>query len=233
MGKKVTVITPVYNECRTLRENIDRIQESLRDVPHEIIIVDDNSPDGSGDIADGLAEQTNNITVLHRQSKQGLGTAYKQGYSLASGDLVVSIDSDLSHDPSYLPAMIEAIEGADLVIGSRLVAGGSIVGRSRWRDCLSVLTNTVIRFFTSVKIYDWTSGLRVYRRELWDSVMPSVHCGKWDFQFESLYKTLEHGYRVREVPITFYERADGESKFSLREGLIFLYSFLRILLKMK
>lgn len=233
MRKKVSVITPVYNECKTLGENIKRIQKALEHHPHEVIIVDDNSPDGSGELADTLAAKHPNIKVLHRSSKQGLGTAYKQGFNLASGDLVISIDSDLSHDPMYLPSMIENACKADLVIGSRFVEGGRILGRSFWRDWLSVLTNQVIRFVTGEVIHDWTSGLRVYRRELWENVMPSVHCNKWDFQFESLFKSLRKGYNVLEVPITFYERADGESKFSLREGLVFLYSFLEIMLNIK
>ena len=233
MDGKVSVITPVYNENKTLRLNIQRIQKALRSVPHEIIIVDDNSPDGSGEIADSLAELFSNVKVLHRGSKRGLGIAYKEGFSLCSGDYIVSIDSDLSHDPFYLPGMLKAAEKADLVIGSRLIDGGCIVGRSFCRDCLSIVTNIVIRFLTCEDVFDWTSGLRVYRRVLWEDVMPNVHCDKWDFQFESLYKTVKQGYRVREVPITFYERADGESKFSIREGLVFLGSFLRIVFKLK
>lgn len=130
MDGKVSVITPVYNEIKTLKLNIQRIQEALRGVSHEIIIVDDNSPDGSGVIADSLAELFPNVKVLHRSSKRGLGTAYKEGYSLCSGDYIVSIDSDLSHDPRYLPGMLKAAEKADLVIGSRLIDGGCIVDRS-------------------------------------------------------------------------------------------------------
>jgi dolichol-phosphate mannosyltransferase len=233
MDGNVSVITPVYNEIKTLKLNIRRIQEALRGVPHEIVIVDDNSPDGSGVIADSLAEIYPNIKVLHRGSKRGLGTAYKEGYGLCSGDYIVSMDSDLSHDPRYVPKMLEAAEKADLVIGSRLIEGGRIVGRSFWRDSLSIVTNGVIRLITRKKVFDWTSGLRVYRRALWEDVMPDVHCDKWDFQFESLYKTVKRGHRVCEVPITFYERADGESKFSLREGLVFLGSFLRIVLELK
>lgn len=233
MDGKISVITPVYNEIKTLRLNIQRIQEALRSVPHEIIIVDDNSPDGSGVIADSIAEVNPNIKVLHRGSKRGLGTAYKEGFSLCSGDYIVSIDSDLSHDPCYLPEMMKAAKKADLVIGSRLIKGGNIVGRSFCRDCLSIVTNIVIRLLTRKEVFDWTSGLRVYRRALWEDVMPNVHCDKWDFQFESLYKTVKQGYRVREVPITFYERANGESKFSIREGLVFLGSFLRIVFKLK
>ena len=233
MDGKVSVITPVYNEIKTLKLNIRRIQKALRKIPHEIIIVDDNSPDGSGVIADSLAEAYSNIKVLHRDSKRGLGTAYKEGFSLCSGDYIVSMDSDLSHDPCYLPEMLKAAEGADLVIRSRLIDGGRIEGRSFWRDSLSVVTNGVIRLVTGKEILDWTIGLRVYRRALWEDVMPEVHCDKWDFQFESLFKTVKRVHTVREVPITFYERAGGESKFSLREGLVFLGSFIMIVFKLK
>lgn len=231
----VSIITPVYNESRNLEENISRIQECFNKIqtPFEIIIVDDNSPDGSGEIADRLAGEFPNIKVLHRPRRMGLGTAYKDAFPLAEGDLIVSMDSDLSHDPKYLPAMIAEAEESDIVIGSRFVDGGVIVGRSLWRDFLSIATNLFIRLITRVHIRDWTSGMRVYRRRVWEHVMPMVHCDKWDFQFESLYKAKRESYSITEVPITFYERADGSSKFSLRGALGFIDSFFRIILGLK
>jgi len=143
------------------------------------------------------------------------------------------MDSDLSHDPSYLPSMIQTLSDHDIIIGSRLVRGGRIVGRTLTRDLLSISVNTVLRTLLRVNVYDWTSGLRAYRREVWEDIMPEVHCDKWDFQFESLYKAIRKGYTVKEHPITFYERAEGESKFSLKEGLVFLQSFIKIILNLK
>jgi len=233
MSAKVTVITPVYNERKTLEKNIISIKKALTDTSHEIIIVDDNSPDGSGGVADRLALQLPGVKVLHRPRKMGLGTAYKDGFALSTGELIVSMDSDLSHDPRYIPSMIECASSHDIVIGSRLVPGGGIIGRTPLRDILSVAVNLAIRLLTRVNIHDWTSGLRLYRREVWLRTMPLVHCDKWDFQFESLYKAVRNGYAVAELPITFYERVDGESKFSLREGLTFLTSFTKIMINLK
>jgi dolichol-phosphate mannosyltransferase len=234
MGPVVTVITPVFNERRNLAENVSRIQKVLssRFILFELVIVDDNSPDGSGRLPDELAEEHGFIKVLHRSERRGLGTAYKDGFALVEGGFIISMDSDLSHDPRYLPAVLREADDADIVIGSRFVEGGTIVGRSIWRDLLSIFANHMIRILTGTSIRDWASGLRVYRREAWERIMPRVNSNKWDFQFESLYKAVEEGLRVRETPITFYERADGSSKFSSRETLGFIYSFFKILFSM-
>jgi dolichol-phosphate mannosyltransferase len=226
----VSVITPVYNERRNLAENIERIETSLTGagITFEIIVVDDNSPDGSGELADEIAQRKPFVKVLHRPEKRGLGTAYKEAFHLTSGQYIISMDSDLSHDPAFLPEMLKAAGGRDIVIGSRLTKGGRIVGRSPTRDLLSIFTNLIIRATTGLAICDWTSGLRVYRREAWATIMPHVNCNKWDFQFESLYKATLSGFRVGEVPITFHERADGESKFSAWEALDFVCSFLKV-----
>ncbi len=233
MKPVVSIITPVYNERRNLEENIDRIERSLTNaqIPFEIVVVDDNSPDGSGSLADEIARQKTFVRVLHRPSKRGLGTAYKEAFHLTHGSLIVSMDSDLSHDPRFLPAMICEAESGDVVIGSRFTGSGKIVGRSPLRDLLSIFANLAIRATTGSAVKDWTSGLRVYRRRVWEEIMPQVHCDKWDFQFESLYKALGSGFTVKEVPITFYERADGESKFSLGEALRFIRSFIKVRLK--
>jgi dolichol-phosphate mannosyltransferase len=229
----ISVIAPIYNEKKTLDTNILRIREALRGYTHEIIIVDDNSPDGSGRLADELSTKYPDIKVLHRPMKLGLGTAYKDGFHLTNGDLIVSIDSDLSHDPSYLPILIEQSLEHDIVIGSRLCTGGKIVGRGLTRDFLSIFTNLIIRKLLRRRIFDWTSGYRVYRRETWQKVMPQVHCDKWDFQFESLYKALKMGQTVAESPITFYERADGASKFTASDAIGFIDSFFQIILGLK
>lgn len=233
LNKFISVLTPVYNEKTTLRTSIDRIQKALDSYKFEIIIVDDNSPDGTGELADSISDDFSNISVLHRPKKLGLGTAYKDAFQFAKGDLIVSIDSDLSHDPSYLPKMLELTKNYDIVIGSRICRGGKIVGRSFIRDLASYLTNFFITLVLLTPIRDWTSGLRVYRRCVWTEIMPFVHCNKWDFQFEGLYKSLKSGKLACEIPITFYERAEGSSKFSTMDALVFIESFIKIILGIK
>jgi dolichol-phosphate mannosyltransferase len=232
MEYQITVITPVYNERENLSTFIPKVEEALSKTydNFEIIIVDDNSPDRSGEIADKLAERYGNIKVVHRTEKMGLGTAYKEGFKIAKGKIIVSIDSDLSHDPSVLPSMIKKAKKTDIVIGSRFVKGGKIEGRSAWRNLLSTLANYFIRIFTDSNITDWTSGLRVYKREVWEKTMPKVECIKWDFQFESLYKALLDNFTVEEIPISFSERSGGRSKFNLGEAFYFVLSFFKIIL---
>lgn len=229
----ISVLTPVYNEKHTLRQNIQRIQEALTSFDYEIVIVDDNSPDGTGEIANELADAYSNIKVIHRSNKMGLGTAYKEAFHHANGAYIISMDSDLSHNPEYIPSMLTLAKDYDIVIGSRLCKGGKIIGRAFIRDLASLLTNKFIMTVTFTPIFDWTSGMRVYRRKVWEEVMPSVHCNKWDFQFESLYKSLRAGKQVCEVPISFHERAGGDSKFNAMDAVVFFGSFIKIILGLK
>lgn len=229
----VSVLTPVYNEKNNIRESIRRIQTALTSYNYEIIIVDDNSPDGTGQIAESIAKFHENIKVIHRKGKLGLGTAYKEAFLYSKGDYIVSMDSDLSHDADHIPLMLSLSNRYDIVIGSRLCKGGQIIGRTFTRDLASLLTNKFIMLVTLKRIFDWTSGMRVYKRSVWDEIMPSVHCNKWDFQFESLYKSIKAGKRVYEVPITFHERADGDSKFNAMDAVVFFGSFFKILLGLK
>jgi dolichol-phosphate mannosyltransferase len=232
--EKISIITPTYNEAETLPRFIESLTEALRGgYEYEVIIVDDNSPDGTGAIAERLAERHGRIKVVHRPGKLGLGTAYKEGFKRASGELIVSIDADLSHNPEDIPRLLEAMREADIAIGSRLVKGGKIMGRSRWRDLMSISANGLIRLLTGQPIRDWTSGFRIYRREVLEAILPRVACKKWDYQFEVLYKALKSNYRAREVPITFRERAGGRSKFDLKEALTFMKSIFQVYLNLK
>jgi dolichol-phosphate mannosyltransferase len=232
--EKISIITPTYNEAETLPRFIESLTEALRGgYEYEVIIVDDNSPDGTGAIAERLAERHGRIKVVHRPEKLGLGTAYKEGFKRASGELIVSIDADLSHNPEDIPRLLEAMREADIAIGSRLVKGGKIMGRSRWRDLMSISANGLIRLLTGQPIRDWTSGFRIYRREVLEAILPRVACKKWDYQFEVLYKALKSNYRAREVPITFRERAGGRSKFDLKEALTFMKSIFQVYLNLK
>lgn len=231
---RISIITPTYNEAESLQGFIESLNMALRGgYEYEVIIVDDNSPDGTGVLAEKLAERYGWIKVIHRQGKLGLGTAYKDGFKHASGDLIVSIDADLSHNPEDIPKLLEAVKDADIAIGSRLIEGGKIEGRSRWRDLMSITANGFIRMLTGQPIKDWTSGLRVYRREVLEAILPKVACKKWDYQFEVLYKALKSSYKAIEVPITFRERAAGRSKFDLKEALTFMKSIIQVYLNLK
>jgi len=226
----LSVITPVFNEADNLQIFINQLEKTLSNLnkEFEVIIVDDNSPDGSGAIADELARRYGNIRVFRRPSKMGLGTAYKEGFKHATGDIVISIDCDLSHDPSYLPRLIDASKDSDIIVGSRFVKGGAIKGRTIGRNVLSVFANWFIRQLTGYHVLDWTSGLRVYRRNVLESVFPQVACKKWDFQFEVLYKSLRSNFSVKEMPIIFKERGGGRSKFDVNEALTFAKSVFQI-----
>lgn len=231
---RISIITPTYNEAETLPRFIESIAEALKEGwEYEVIIVDDNSPDGTGVLAEKLAEEYRWIKVIHRPGKQGLGTAYKEGFKQASGDLIVSIDADLSHNPRDIPRLLEAVREADIAIGSRLIEGGKIMGRSRWRDLMSITANGFIRLLTGQPIRDWTSGLRIYRREVLEAILPKVTCRKWDYQFEVLYRALKSNYKAVEIPITFRERAAGRSKFDLREALTFMRSIIQVYLNLR
>jgi len=232
LSTALTVMTPVYNERENLPVFIENLEAVLNETEYnfEVIIVEDNSPDGSGIIADEMAEKYNYIKVIHRKEKLGLGTAYKDGFKQASGEIIVTIDCDLSHDPSDLPKLLENSSQADIIIGSRLMKGGEIKGRAMWRDILSYAANLFIRFTTGKKIYDWTSGYRVYKRDVLEKVFPLVECMKWDFQFDVLYVSLINNFKVNEVPISFKDRGKGESKFDIKEAITFVSSVLKIVI---
>jgi dolichol-phosphate mannosyltransferase len=225
-------MTPVYNEKENLSIFIDDLEAVLKEenFDFEVIIIEDNSPDGRGEIADCLAKKYGNIKVIHRKEKLGLGTAYKDGFKEAKGEIIVTIDCDLSHDPSDLPKLLEKSRNNDIVIGSRLIKGGEIKGRAVWRDILSYSANWFIRILTNKKIHDWTSGYRVYKRKVLETVFPLVECMKWDFQFDVLYVSLTKKFDVMEVPISFRDRGKGKSKFDINEAITFVASVFKIVI---
>lgn len=213
--QKTLVIIPTYNEA----ENIERISSDIVSSINEVAIlfVDDHSPDGTGRIADQLAGKLQRISVIHRPKKMGLGAAYVDGFRYAMAknyDYVVSMDCDLSHDPKDIPRLVGAAwNGVDLVIGSRYIKGGKIIGWSLHRYLLSRLAN----FYTSVLlgfgVRDWTSGFKCYRRETLKSVTTTGSVAKgYAFQIESIYRVIKAGFRIEEIPILFRERSYGESK---------------------
>jgi dolichol-phosphate mannosyltransferase len=214
---RVLVVVPTYNE----RENLPKIAGRLRAAVSEahLLIVDDNSPDGTGAAADALAAADDHIHVLHRPGKQGLGAAYIAGFQwgMAEGfDVLVEMDADGSHQPEELPKLLDALaDGADLVIGSRWVPGGKVVNWPLSRELLSRGANLYTRVMAGVPIRDATAGFRVYRAATLQKVgLDDVESQGYCFQVDLTLRAVRHGLRAVEVPITFVERTVGASKMS-------------------
>ena len=223
----VTVVLPTYNETA----NLPVIVAALFSLPLtglRILVADDNSPDGTGDIADQLAERYGKarMTVVHRPDKQGLGRAYVDGMSRAvqaGAEFVVQMDSDLSHGPEYLAQMLGTLlsTGADVVVGSRYVAGASVASEWSWhRKMLSSFANTYVRAVLRLGIRDVTAGFKLWRSSALAAIdVASIRSNGYSFQVEMNYRTVKHGLKLVEIPIHFTERSEGESKMNLRVQL--------------
>lgn len=227
MAKSIVVL-PTYNEAENLPQIVEEIF-SLGIEGLEIIVVDDNSPDGTGQIAEELASRhPGRLQVIHRQGKLGFGSACLQGFeeALAQGaDYVVEMDADLSHSPSYIPLFLEKMRSCDLVIGSRYVDEGGMDERwSIWRRFLSRGGNLYARLVTGLSVRDATSGFRCYRQEVLED-LPPIDSNGYAFQIEMAYLCQKRGYRLCELPIYFEDRTLGRSKMSLA---IILEAFWRV-----
>jgi dolichol-phosphate mannosyltransferase len=223
MSAPVWVVIPTYNEAATLERivraalaELDRVAPS----GHRILIVDDNSPDGTGAIADSLAAQLAAVEVLHRTAKDGLGQAYLAGFShaLAAGaELVIEMDADYSHDPRYLGDLLKAAQSADLVLGSRYVQGGGVRDWGLVRRLISRGGGLYARLILRVDVRDLTGGFKCIHRRVLESIdLPSVRAEGYVFQIEVTYRALLAGFNVVEVPIVFSDRTAGTSKMSAR-----------------
>ena len=216
------LVVPTYNEVANIERFVNAVLPQLAAAAgeHRVLIVDDSSPDGTGDIADGLAAELEQVRVLHRTQKNGLGRAYEAGFAhaLAGGaELVVQMDADLSHDPEHIPALIEAAADADLVLGSRYVAGGGVENWGLSRRALSRGGSWYARTVLGVPVRDLTGGFKCFRRELLERlVREGFETAGFGFQVEVTYRSLRSGATVREVPIRFRDREAGESKMSSR-----------------
>jgi dolichol-phosphate mannosyltransferase len=216
--RRAVICLPTYNE----RENLEPITEAILAATPEVdvLVIDDGSPDGTGVLADELAAREPRVHVLHRARKEGLGKAYLAGFdwALARGyALVLEMDADFSHDPRYLPALIAKAGEADLVLGSRYVAGGGTVNWGLGRRLLSRGGSLYARTILGVSVRDLTGGFKCFRREVLEAIdLPTVECSGYAFQIELTYRTLRRGFRVAEVPIVFTDRRVGQSKMSRR-----------------
>lgn len=213
----VWVVLPTYNEAGNIEAMVEALGPKLS-AEDRILIVDDNSPDGTGTVANRLAAGDERVKVLHRPGKQGLGPAYIDGFrqALAGGaGLIVQMDADFSHDPAYLPRLIAASALADLVLGSRYVPGGAITEWGTVRRLISRSGSLYSRAVLGVPVRDLTGGFKCFRREVLETIdLDSVAASGYSFQVEMTYRTLRAGFEVLEVPITFRERETGSSKMS-------------------
>ncbi len=225
---KTLIIIPTYNEIENLQSLLTDIFSYAPET--HILIVDDNSPDGTGKLADEISTENSRVSVMHRSGKLGLGTAYIAGfkYAIAHGyDAAFEMDADFSHDPKYLPDFLKAIETADLVIGSRYIKGGSTPNWSLLRRFISGGGNMYTRFVLGISVHDCTAGFRCYRREVLENLdLDSIQAQGYAFQVEMAYRVFKKGYRIVETPIIFMDRRLGQSKMS---GNIFIEGFTSVL----
>ena len=212
--RRVLALIPTYNERENLPTIVRRIRESVPNA--DLLILEDNSPDGTGRVADGLAAADGHVHVLHRERKEGLGKAYLAGFTwgLERGyDALVEIDADGSHRPEHLPAMLAALADADVVIGSRWVPGGEVLNWPLRRKVLSVGANVYIRLMLGMPVNDATAGYRIYRADALRTIgLDDVESHGYCFQTDLTWKAVRAGLRVVEVPISFVEREAGSSK---------------------
>jgi len=219
------LILPTYNEAVNVEPFVRAVLPQLASAApeHHVLIVDDNSPDGTGQIADRLAGEFPQLEVLHRAAKDGLGRAYLAGFrrALDSGaDLILEMDSDFSHDPADIPRLIEAAEHADLVLGSRYVRGGAVTDWGPVRQLVSRGGSWYARKLLGVPVRDLTGGFKCFRRQVLETLdLDGVHAHGYGFQIELTYCSIRSGFTVIEVPIVFKEREMGTSKMSLRIAL--------------
>jgi len=216
---RTLIVTPTYNEKDNLPRFIDAVRSAWPDA--DLVVVDDNSPDGTGAIADAIAAKDDHVKVMHRPGKLGLGTAYTQAFKkgLADGyDRFFEMDADLSHDVRYLPDFIRALDdGADVVIGSRNIPGGGVEGWGLGRHFISKGGSLYSRTILGLDVRDLTSGYKAFTRRALEAIdIDSVHSNGYSFQIEMTYRALRKGMRVKEVPIVFVDRTAGRSKMSRR-----------------
>jgi dolichol-phosphate mannosyltransferase len=209
------LVLPTYNESENLEALVEAARAKLP-ASARVLIVDDGSPDGTGVIADGLAARHEGVSVLHRPLKEGLGPAYIAGFrqALAGGaGLVLEMDSDFSHDPAYLPRLLEAVRQADLVLGSRYVPGGGVSDWGPLRKAISRGGSAYAKLVLGVEIEDLTGGFKCFRREVLEAIdLDSIQARGYAFQVEMTYRAIQAGFKVVEVPIVFRDRQTGSSK---------------------
>jgi len=217
VAEKALVVIPTYNESMNLPTIVPEVLK--QDPRIEVLVVDDNSPDGTGRIADEMAAKEPRVHVLHRPGKQGLGTAYLAGFKWAlerSYDFIFEMDADFSHDPGHLKEFLKAIESADLVLGSRYLGGKvTVVNWPMGRLLLSYFANVYARQITGLAIWDLTGGFKCFRKTVLEAIdLSAVRSNGYAFQIEMTFRAWRKKFRLKEIPITFVDRTEGQSKMN-------------------
>ena len=232
MAEKSLIIIPTYDEIENLGSIVPRVLEQGANI--EVLVVDDNSPDGTGQLADKLASAEPRIHVLHREKKEGLGRAYLAGFKWAlehDHDYIFEMDADFSHDPKFIPEFLRAIKDADLVIGSRYKDGVNVINWPMSRLLLSKGANLYSHFVTGLALTDSTGGFKCFRRRVLETLnLDAVHSNGYAFQIELSFRAWKRGFKLVEIPIVFVDRVEGTSKLNkgiVREA-IWMVWFLRL-----
>jgi len=230
------VVIPTFNEKENIGVLIKKIQDVFEEgeIEGSILVIDDNSPDGTAEVAGEMASRYGNIRILKRKGKLGLGSAYREGFGIAlrtmKADIVFEMDADLSHDPSFIPEFIRRLnEGCEMVVGSRHIPGGKIQGWSLYRHLVSSTANTLAKTALDLGVSDVTTGFRAYRAETLRKIKyETIDSESYGFQIETLFRCARRGLRVGEVPITFKDRRAGASKLGKKEILQFIGNVCRL-----
>ncbi len=227
-SQRAVIIFPTYNE----RDNIEKIVHAVipLDPRIHVLIVDDNSPDGTGDIADRLARQESKVFVLHREKKEGLGRAYIAGFKWAieqKFDFIFEMDADFSHGPEYIKDFLREIQHSDLVIGSRYISGVNVINWPMSRLLLSYFANVYTRLVTGLPLRDATGGFKCFRRQVLETIdLDDVRSSGYSFQIEMSMRAWKRGFKIKEIPIIFVDRVAGASKMSkkiMREAIYMVW----------
>lgn len=228
MAEKALILLPTYNE----KDNIERIIPEIlkQDDRLFILVIDDSSPDGTGEIADRISSENPRVFVLHREKKEGLGQAYIAGFKWAlerDYDYIFEMDADFSHDPKYLPDFLSSITEVDIVLGSRYISGVNVVNWPMMRLLLSYFANVYTRIVTGLPLRDATGGFKCFRRKVLETVnLDKVRSNGYSFQIEMSFRAHRKGFKIKEIPIIFYDRTAGESKMSkkiVREAVVMVW----------
>lgn len=234
LSTKIAIVIPAYNEASNILRLIAEINSACKKSKYncQLIVVDDNSPDGTANVVEKIKPKFN-VTLIKRNEKLGLGSAYIQGFKRALRNkptLIFEMDADLSHDPKYIPEFIKKTNnGYDVVIGSRYMKGGKIVGWNITRRLISWVGNAIGRYIAGINVSDLTSGYRIYRKEVLETIdLNEIKSSSYDFQLEMLAKAIKAGFKVGTIPIIFYDRKYGKSKLTKVDQLRFLITALKI-----
>lgn len=225
----MSILVPTFMEGDNLPNLISSLEDALSEVEFEVIIIDDNSPDSTTEKIKKLSERHRNIRFLVRPSKMGLGSAYKDGFKVSCGKIIVGMDGDLSHNPRDLSKLVDALDNADVAIGSRNIDGGKTCGWKPHRKLINIWVNFFVRNFLRLRIRDSTSGFRAYRRKIFKLIVETSMFNGFEFQVESIYIAQKLGVRITEVPIEFSDRKHGRSKLDFSACVNFVKAILKLI----